>query len=110
MKSGKNTLKEKKPRERRIEDAKNEWAREENKNVGKEERESGRNEKMEIIRQKTRTCKRCLKIKNKNKNKVTVSKWVYVMMSEYENNVSWVKKKRRADGKRERDGIRNVLV
>lgn len=32
------------------------------------------------------------------------------MMSEYENNVSWVKKKRRADGKRERDGIRNVLV
>lgn len=35
MKSGKNTLKEKKPRERRIEDAKNEWAREENKNMGK---------------------------------------------------------------------------
>lgn len=38
------------------------------------ERESGRNERMEIIRQKTRTCKRCLKIKSKNKNKVTVSK------------------------------------
>lgn len=30
---------------------------EKNKNLGKEERESGRNERTEIIRQKARTCK-----------------------------------------------------
>lgn len=37
-----------------------------------------------------------------------MSKWVYVTMSEYENNVSWLQKKK--SGQEERDGIRNVLV